>query len=113
MFINRKRQGGEMNNQLILLPDLRPSEVEARKPSHDGVCFDEILNELMSEREVSSVKLHRATGIPESTISEYITGKTKHPNIVHAYRIARFFNCTIDYLVFGLGDSDPYYGDLA
>lgn len=98
------------SNEVLMLPmDLRQTEVVAAPVNEAGICFREILNELIDERGVSIISIHRGTGIAESTLSEYLSGKTKQPNIVHAYRLSRFFNISIDYLVFGIGSDEPYY----
>jgi transcriptional regulator with XRE-family HTH domain len=89
-----------MNNQLILLPDLRPSEVSMASTTPNEIEFRKNLDALMTAKGISGAKLERCTGIAESTLSEYLSAKTKHPNIVHAYRLARFFNVSIEELCF-------------
>jgi len=60
--------------------------------------FAERLRELMIERNLSSLALERMSGIPNTTISGWLTLK-RSPLIDNLHVLADFFNCTIDYLV--------------
>ncbi len=75
-------------------------------------CLAEMLRELMDERRVEPKHIHEATGIPYSTLSEWYLGKVKVQALDgNILALARFFNVSIHYLAFGIGDDDPAFGD--
>ncbi len=62
--------------------------------------FQERLNELLEENNLSRLKLANSIGITSTTINDYFN-KNYYPKIDIAIKMAKFFNCSLDYL-FGL-----------
>lgn len=56
------------------------------------------LSDLMAEKGVNTRQLERATGIPNQTISSWLTLKSG-PDCKHLVILANYFACSIDYLV--------------
>lgn len=68
-------------------------------------CLSFILNELMKEKNVTLSQIQQATGIPWSTLSNMKNGKRKTQRTSeNILALAKFFNVTIDYLCFGIGE---------
>ena len=62
--------------------------------------FSETLKRLMRDRRVSARVVSQATGIPESTLSEWSGGRA--PKLGDdVMKLARFFGCSIDYFLTG------------
>ena len=57
------------------------------------------LRELLWEHNISSIQLHKATGISQSKISEIIRGKRTNITLDTIERICLFLNCKIDELI--------------
>ena len=64
--------------------------------------FSERLNELIKERNMNANKLIKELGVPQSTAQAWFVGKNV-PNYEYLIMIAKYFNCSIDYLL-GLTD---------
>ena len=62
--------------------------------------FQERLSELLEENNLSRLKLANSIGITSTTINDYFN-KNYYPKIDIAIKMAKFFNCSLDYL-FGL-----------
>lgn len=60
--------------------------------------FGERLKELMAERGLNTTDMEKATGIPNSRISEWIR-YTISPYLESLIKISNFFNVSIDYLI--------------
>jgi hypothetical protein len=85
---------------------------QRREAKSNPNCMSQILNELMDERLVEQVDIHKYTGIPWSTLNEWVRGKVKVQALDgNLLALARFFNVSIHYLVFGIGEDDPVFGD--
>ena len=65
--------------------------------------FQERLQELLEENNMSRLKLANTLGISSTTINGYFN-KNYYPQIDIAVKMAKFFDCSLDYL-FGLSDS--------
>jgi len=57
-----------------------------------------LLQNNMAEKGVNTLQLERATGIPNQTISSWLTLKSG-PDCKHLVILANYFACSIDYLV--------------
>ena len=67
---------------------------------HDMTKFSDNLKRLMKERGVSARVLSQATGIPQSTLSEWSAGR--EPKLGdQVVKLARFFGVSLEYLVTG------------
>lgn len=64
--------------------------------------FKERLTELMDEKNLNTISLGNVTGIPSSSISNWIQMR-RMVGVDSLIILARFFNCTTDYLL-GLED---------
>ena len=60
--------------------------------------FKERLKELRIEKNLSQAELAKKTGLYQSTIAKYETGECK-PSGEGLIALAKFFGCTIDFLV--------------
>lgn len=63
-------------------------------------CFPKVLKKLMKERKTNMRRLADATGIGESTISDWIH-RDISPSAVSLMTLSDYFNVSIDYLLFG------------
>lgn len=57
------------------------------------------LRELLWQKNISGIELHKATGISQSKISEIIRGKRVNITLDTIERICLFLNCKIEELV--------------
>lgn len=57
----------------------------------------------MKENDESLMTLSKATGVPKSTISEWLGNRT--PNPLQAVKVANHLNVSLHYLLFG--EDDP------
>lgn len=57
------------------------------------------LREMLWEHNISSIQLHKATGISQSKISEIIRGKRTNITLDTVERICLFLGCKIDELI--------------
>lgn len=60
------------------------------------------LKRLIKENNLNALKLSKATGVPNSTISDWLLGNSPK-NIIQVKTIATYFNISIDELIFGDG----------
>lgn len=89
-------------------------------PQRRGVCSSEfvvqmsnelqiktVLKKLMNENGESLMTLSKATGVPKSTISEWLGNRS--PNPVQAVKVASHLNVSLHYLLFGEDDAqEPF-----
>lgn len=66
------------------------------------MVFGQRLEQLLIEKDIQQSELATFLSVGDSTVSQWKTGK-RSPDIETVKRIARFLNCTTDYL---LGESD-------
>lgn len=64
--------------------------------------FQERLQDLLDERGLKRIHLAKIIGISSTTINDYFN-KNYYPQIDIAYKMAHYFECSLDYL-FGLTD---------
>jgi transcriptional regulator with XRE-family HTH domain len=57
------------------------------------------LKKLMEKRKISRYRLSKETGIPYTTLTQILKGRTKDPQISALEAIADYFNVTVDYLI--------------
>ena len=67
--------------------------------------FAEILKDLVNEKELSLRKLGLECGFTSGQLSRWINGK--YPTIDNAVKLAKYFNCSLDYL-FGVSEEKNY-----
>lgn len=73
--------------------------------NNNGNKFCERLKELRLENNLTQVQLSKKTGISQAGIAKWETGD-RTPNVECLITLAKFFKCSIDYLV---GLSDEYF----
>lgn len=71
--------------------------------------FYTVLDKEMKLRNLSNYQLSKETGISDSLISYWRNGKRK-PTLDNLILLAKHFNVTIDYLVFGSQNSSIMFG---
>lgn len=87
--------------------DLPVTDVKKEKPRIN--CLQDILLELMEERKVQPVDIHKATGIPFSTLSGWILGDVGSQLLdKNIFELSKYFNVSINYLGFGHGTDEPF-----
>ena len=64
--------------------------------------FQERLQELLEDSEISRLQLSKIINIDSSTIDKYFN-RDSFPNLDNAIKMAQYFNCSLDYL-FGCSD---------
>lgn len=88
---------------------------EARKRRREyeaSNCLQDILLELMEDRRIEPRHIHTATGISYATLSDWILGNKKCQKLDgRILSLAKFFNVSIHYLAFGIGDESPAFGE--
>lgn len=67
---------------------------------HQEVIIIKTLTEYRAEYDVTQKELGDGVGLSQETISQYESG-TRTPNIIFARRIAKFFNVSLDAIIFG------------
>ena len=72
--------------------------------------FQERLEELLIEKEMSRLQLAKTLGISSTTINGYFN-KNYFPQIEIAIKMSKFFNCSLDYL-FGFTDDKSQKYDI-
>lgn len=102
-------------NQIPLINDLPMDNPEAlKKPQEPENCLQDMLLELMDERSIRPSEIQKATGIPWGTLQGWIMGDVKTQKLDrNIFKLAKFFNVSIHYLGFGVGDDDPVFDDEA
>lgn len=80
------------------LRELRPEDYEWPESEYRRE-FGRRLSRVMLCRRVTQVELSQRTGITQSNISKYITGKAT-PSSYNLRKIIKALNCSIDYLMF-------------
>lgn len=61
------------------------------------IMFDKVLRDLMNESNLNISQLATKTGIPRTTINNWLN-QQRNPKIEYLQTLSKFFNCTIDYL---------------
>lgn len=70
------------------------------------LMINKVLKTLMKENGETLVSLAKATGVPKSTISEWLGNRS--PNPVQAVKVANHFGVSLHFLLFGEDDKqDP------
>ncbi len=62
-----------------------------------------VLKKLMHENIETLASVSKATGVPKSTISEWLSNRS--PNPVQAVKVANYLGVSLHYLLFGQDDS--------
>lgn len=60
------------------------------------MTFGEMLLVLMAEANMTPAELSRRSGVPQSTITELLKGRTKEPSFSRASRLAKALGTTLE-----------------
>ncbi len=63
----------------------------------------DVLKDLMKKRGETLLSLSQRTGVPKSTIADWMTNRT--PNPIQAVKIAKYFGVSLHFLLFGCEDT--------
>lgn len=93
------------NNQLVLFGEFVQEKLK-KEPEAEN-CLNEQLEKLISERRVTVAHIHKATGISYSTLHDMMNRKHRYQKLNrNILELARFFNVSIEFLVYGIGEED-------
>ena len=100
-----------MDNQTPMFEELPMDNPDALKKQAKPINnMQEQFLELLNKKGCSLADIHRETQIPWGTLYGWYKGDVKAQfadrNLLE---LAKFFNVTIDYLCFGIGNDEPYY----
>jgi hypothetical protein len=102
-----------LENLPLLPPEQLPQTDEPKKRERVN-CLQDMLLELMHERKISLATIQKTTGIPWPTLIGWHSGdvacQMADKNLL---ALARFFNVSLEYLVYGIGDDAPAFGSLS
>jgi transcriptional regulator with XRE-family HTH domain len=74
--------------------------------------FADTLKQLMQKRRLSAKAVSEATGVPTSTLSEWISGK-REPQLSDAIvKLARVLGVSVEYLITGVEPEEQIVKDL-
>ena len=73
------------------------------------VTMQEKLFALMADKNITAAALARETGIPNSSLADILKGKTEKIAIAKIFPLAKYFDCSVDYLVLN-EITDPRHG---
>ena len=62
------------------------------------MTMQEKLTALMNEKKIKPAELSREIGIPNSTLADILKGKTNNVAIGRLFAIAKYFDCSVEYL---------------
>lgn len=103
----------ELKNQLTLVPEIpmdNPDALKKKKKKEIANCLTDILNEIFFERKLTVSKVVKDTGIPFTTLDDWMNGRTEVQYLdENIAKLARYLNVSIEYMAFGIGEDDPIY----
>jgi DNA invertase Pin-like site-specific DNA recombinase len=98
-----------LNEKQVLMFDHLP-QTEKPKKQEERNILQEILLELMEKRRVDLAVIQKETGISWSTLYKWYKGGTTSQLMrSELLKLARFFNVSLEYLCFGIGDDTPVF----
>jgi len=74
------------------------------------IKFKSVLQKLLKDRSISARELARQTGIPQSTLNNYLSGR--EPKVDNVLVLAKFFGTSMEYLLYGVDDRPPTLDDV-
>ncbi|WP_416294955.1 helix-turn-helix domain-containing protein [Paenibacillus illinoisensis] len=72
------------------------------------MSISERIESVMKEREISRYKLAKDTGIPYTTVTQILNGRTKNPQIAALQKIADYFNIPLDQITKEIEDAPKH-----
>jgi hypothetical protein len=107
-----KRDRMDEKNLLLLAPEEMPVTDEAKKKPRIN-CLQEMLLELMDRDKVELVDIQKATGIKWPTLYGWYKGEVNAQMAdENLLKLAKFFNVSLEYMCFGIGDDSPRYEEF-
>lgn len=98
-----------LKGQLPLIENIPMDNPDGKKKKKVNALQD-ILIELMEDREVELTDIQKATKIPWGTLMGWYTGEVKAQLLdENILKLAQFFNVHIHYLAYGIGDDGPAF----
>lgn len=76
---------------------MQPESEQEQQKGCLMVSIPERIESVMKERGISRYKLSKETGIPYTTVTQILNGRTKNPQIAALQKIADYFNKPLDY----------------
>lgn len=99
-----------MTAENLPMPITLPQTDEPKKKVEKFNCLQEILAELMSERSIEMAEIVKATGIKFPTLHDWVKGNVQAQMVdKNLLKLAQFFNVSLEYLCFGIGDPDEAF----
>jgi transcriptional regulator with XRE-family HTH domain len=103
----------EKDNLSLLPPEELPETDEVKKKKDKVNCLSEILREVMYERKIEAVDIHKATGIAFSTLSGWmLDGVDSQLADKNLLELGKFLNLDLYYLLYGIGNDEPHFKDF-
>lgn len=90
------------------IPMDNPDALKKKKKEINNIIC-EMLNELLSARDINLAKVVKDTGIPFTTLDDWANGRTTPMADENLIKLANYFEVTLEYLCFGIG---PDMGDV-
>lgn len=103
-----------MDNQLTLVPSEELPVTDSPKPRRETPnCLQTQLIDIMNELKIRDADLVRATGVPFTTIFDWVTGgvdcQLTDGNLFKVWRyLNKFKRIHLEFLVYGIGDMEDY-----
>lgn len=63
-----------------------------------------VLKQLMGSERHTITSIAKATGVPKSTVSDWLSNRS--PNPIHAAKVAKHLGVSLHFLLFGIEDSE-------
>lgn len=99
-----------IEKNLTLLPDEQLPQTDEPKKKEKVNILQEMLAEIMSERNITPAEVQKATGIPWGTIHSWMVGSVDCQKAdKNLLKLAQYLNVSLFYLLYGIGSDDPYF----
>lgn len=103
-----------MEETLLMFPPEELPQTDEPKKKEKVNCLQDILLELMDERNINPAEIVRATQIPWGTFHGWMCGdvicQKADKNLL---KLAQFFNVRLEYLIYGIGDDSAAFEEFA
>lgn len=103
-----------MESQLKLVPEEQLPVTDEGKPKKETPnCLQDQLIEIMNELKIKDADLVRATGVPFTTIFDWVSGSVDcqltDGNLFKVWMyLNKFKRISLQYLVYGIGEMEDY-----
>ena len=101
----------EINLTLLAADELPQTEEKKVKPKVN--CLSEVLREIMYERKIEAVDIHKSTGIAYSTLSGWmLNGVDSQMADKNLLELGKYLNVDLYYLLYGIGNDEAHFKDF-